>query len=295
MTPPPSNMLCAELAVSGLAPQPNALLAWHPRLSLDRPLLIVLFFHGREFDPQSFAWTIHELPDQIRAAEKNAVVIAPTMRMTTPVDGTKGSVVTGYLDTHDRIATLLRRGLDAVRRRLGGAADDAWTSRAIGNARLLLAPYSNGYLAWQAAMKTLRSARPGTSTEVAPPAVIGHSAFDCLYWETPLMRGVDRHGPAEEARFSPKGRALLDTAFVTTHFTQGNPTLEKQSRYLDAMIAHDPSLLRHDEIPPRLGPLDIVRTVAPIADHDLAVSHDFVLSRVVAAVPGFDLPAVPVS
>lgn len=290
MTPPPSNMLCAELAVSGLAPQPNALLAWHPRLSLDRPLLVVLFFHGREFDPRSFAWTTHELPDQIRVAEKNAVVIAPTMRMTAGND-----VVTGYLDTHDRIATLLRRGLDAVRQRLCGAADDAWTSRAIGNARLLLAPYSNGYLAWQAAMKTLRSARPGTSTEVAPPAVIGHSAFDCLYWETPLMRGVDRHGPAEEARFSPKGQALLDTAFVTTHFTQGNPTLEKHSRYLDAMIAHDPSLLRHDEIPPRLGPLDIVRTVAPIADHNLAVSHDFVLSRVVAAVPGFDLPAVPVS
>lgn len=285
--PTPSNMLRAELAIGGLASPPNALLAWHPRLSLDLPLLVVLFFHGREPDPQSFAWTTHKLPDQVRTAEKNAVLIAPTMRMTDNND-----VVTGYLGTHDGIARLLRQGLNAVRRQLGRPDDSAWNDRAIGGAGLLLAPYSNGYLAWRAAMKTLRSPRPPASTEVAPPAVVGHSAFDCLYWDTPVMDGVDRDGPAENARFSAKGRALLETAFVTTHFTEGNETLKKQSRYLDTMIAHDALLRRHHEIPERLGPADIARTVAS-ANHDRAVSHDSVLSLVMAAVPDFELPAVP--
>lgn len=285
--PTPSNMLRAELAIGGLASPPNALLAWHPRLSLELPLLVVLFFHGREPDPQSFAWMTHKLPDQVRTAEKNAVMIAPTMRMSANND-----VVTGYLNTHDGIARLLRQGLNAVRRQLGRPDDDAWANQAIGSARLLLAPYSNGYLAWTAAMRTLRSARPATSTEVAPSAVVGHSVFDCLYWDTPVMDGVDRHGPEENARFSAKGRALLDSAFVTTHFTEGNPTLTKQSRYLNTMIAHDASLRRHDEIPERLGPADIARTVAS-ANHDRAVSHDSVLSLVMAAVPGFELPAVP--
>lgn len=286
----PPNMLRASLAVSSLASPPNALLAWHPRVSLDLPLLIILFFHGRETDPQRLAWTTHKLPNQVHAAEKNAVLIAPTMRMTE-----RNDIVTDYLGTHDGIATLLRQGLNAVRRQLGAAADGGWTDRAIGSARLLLAPYSNGYLAWQAAMRTLRSTRPATSTEVTPPAVIGHSAFDCLYWDTPPMDGVDRDGEPGHARFSESGRAILESAFVTTHFTKGNPTLETQWRSLDVMIAHDSSLLRHDEIPPRLGPRDIARTVAPIANHHLAVSHGSVLSRVVAAVPGFDLPPAPLA
>ncbi|MGD9885244.1 MAG: hypothetical protein AB7F22_23485 [Reyranella sp.] len=288
MPSPPTNMLRAELAIGGLASPPNALLAWHPRLSLDLPLLVVLFFHGREPDPQNFAWTTHRLPDQVRTTEKNAVVIAPTMQKTAGND-----IVTGYLNTHDGITGLLRQGLNAVRRQLGEADDDAWANQAIASARLLLAPYSNGYLAWTAAMKTLRSTRPTTSTEVAPPAVIGHSAFDCLYWDTPVMDGVDRSRPTENARFSEKGRALLDTAFVTTHFTKGNETLTKQARYLATMVVHDASLRRHDGIPDRLGPTDIAGTVAPIANHDIAVSHDSALSRVVDAVEGFDLPAVP--
>jgi len=289
--PTPSNMLRAELAISGLASPPNALLAWHPRLSLDLPLLVVLFFHGIETEPQDFAWKTHKLPDQIRTAEKNAVLIAPTMQTIVTPNGR--SIVAGYLNTQDGITRLVAQGLNAVRWELGRADDGAWTDQAIGSARLVLAPYSNGYLAWGASVNTLRSPRPAGSTEVPPPAVIGHSAFDCLYWGSPLMDGVNGNGPAEDARFSAKGRALLKDAFVTTHFTKGNPTLTKQAPYLERMVAHDPSLRRHEGVPERLGPADIAWTVAPIADHDIAVSHDSVLSRVIAAVEGFDLPAVP--
>lgn len=288
---PPSNMLRAKLAVPGLAPlATNALLAWHPRLSLDLPLLIVLFFHGREPDPQNFAWTGHRLPEQIAKATKNAVLVAPTMRMTAPVNG---NVVSDYLSSHHSIVTLLREALAAVQKHRAGSGDDAEIDRAIANAGLHLCPYSNGYLAWKAAVKTLRAPRRGASIGVDPPPVIGHSAFDCLYWSTPLMDGVDSDAPADAARFSAKGRALLDTAFVTTHFTSRNETFLTQAKYLDVMIGHDPSLHRHDGVvSERLGPTDIARTVAPISDHSQAVSHDFILSRVIAAVPSFDLPPV---
>lgn len=289
--PTPSNMLRAELGISGLASPPNALLSWHPRLSLDLPLLVILFFHGIETEPQDFAWKTHKLPDQIRTAEKNAVLIAPTMQTIVTANGR--SIVTGYLNTQDGITRLVAQGFNAVRRRLGRPDDDAWTVQAIGSARLVLAPYSNGYLAWRASVTTLQSPRPAGSTEPAPPAVIGHSAFDCLYWKAPLMDGVNGDGTPEDARFSAKGRALLKDAFVTTHFTQGNPTLTTQARYLDRMVAHEPSLRRHDGIPERLGASDIAWTVAPIADHNVAVSHDAVLSQVIAAVEGFDLPAAP--
>ncbi|MBV8191222.1 MAG: hypothetical protein JO339_28560 [Alphaproteobacteria bacterium] len=263
----------------------NALVAWNPRLALDLPLLVVLFFHGQEPDPQNFAWTDHRLPDQIGAAAKNVVLIAPTMRMTKPV---KGDVICDYLATPDSIVTLLREGVAAVTRQLGGTGDAAWIARAVAGAGVHLVPYSNGYRAWAAIVKTLRAPPP---PGIALPPVIGHSAFDCLYWSSPLMDGVDCHAPAANARFSANGKALLDRAFVTTHFTEGNETLVRQATYLDVMIAHATALHEHPNLPVRLGPGDIARTVAATDKHLQAVSADSNLSRVVAAAPGFDLPA----
>jgi hypothetical protein len=282
----PSNMKQVKLpSVQGLAAQQaNALLAWHPHLSVDLPLLVVLFFHGREPDPQNFAWRRHLLPQHLAGCGKNAVLLAPTMRMTAQND-----VSTTYLSTHDRIATLVRDGLSVLRTALGLTADTAWVDRATSDARLLLVGYSNGYLAWSKAVKTLQSPRPATSTVMTPPAAIGHSLFDCLYWSTPLMDGVNRDSPAGNARFSANGKAIVDAAFVTTHFTSRNETL-RQGDYLKVMIERE-ELVAHDHVPETLGPRNIVRTLLPADDHFDAVSSRSDLSHVIAATAGFDLPA----
>lgn len=282
------NMKLVKLpSVEGLAAQQaNALLAWHPRLSVDLPLLVVLFFHGRESDPQNFAWRRHLLPQQLADCGKNAVLLAPTMRMTA-----QNNVSTGYLSTHDRIATLVRDGLSTLRTALGLAADTTWVDQAMADVRLLLVGYSNGYLAWSKAVNTLQSPRPATSTVIAPPAVVGHSLFDCLYWSTPLMDGVNRDRPASRARFSARGKAIVDAAFVTTHFTSRNETL-RQGDYLKVMIEHE-QLSAHDHVPETLGPRNIVRTLLPADDHFDAVATRSDLSHVIAATAGFDLPARP--
>jgi hypothetical protein len=203
-----------KLGIAGLAQQEfNALVAWHKKASLADPLLVVLFFHGQEPDPQNFAWTHHRLPDQIADCGKNAVLIAPTMELH------GGDVVVEYVATRDKIATLVRQGLAAVRQALGQTADAAWVDQAFDKAGLYPVGYSNGYRGWRAVVDALRSP---ASTIDGPPKVIGHSLFDCLYWSTPLMEGVDRAAPPDNARFSAKARAILKSAFVTTHFTAGS-------------------------------------------------------------------------
>jgi hypothetical protein len=283
-TPPP-NMKRVTLGIAGLAQQEfNALVAWHKQVSLADPLLVVLFFHGQEPDPQNFAWTDHHLPDQIADCRKNAVLIAPTMQLV------QGNVVVDYVATRDRIATLVRAGLVAVRQALGQPADAAWVDQAFNKAGLHPVGYSNGYRGWSAVVNALRSP---TSTIDGPPPVIGHSLFDCLYWSTPLMDGVDHDASPDNARFSARGRAILQSAFVTTHFTSANETLLLQAKFLRAMVGRDPSLTLHNQIPGSLGPNEIVMTVLPTPDHDQAKSSGSGLSHVVAAAAGFHLPASP--
>jgi hypothetical protein len=274
-----------KLGIAGLAQQEfNALVAWHRKVSLADPLLVVLFFHGQEPDPQNFAWTDHRLPDQIADCGKNAVLIAPTMQLV------QNNVVVDYVATRDRIATFVREGLAAVRQALGQTADAAWVDQAFNKAGLYPVGYSNGYRGWSAVVNALRSP---TSTIDGPPSVIGHSLFDCLYWSTPLMEGVVHEAPPDNARFSVRSRAILKSAFVTTHFTSTNETLLLQANFLRGMVGHDPSLTLHNQIPGSLGPNEIVMTVLPTPNHDQTVSRDNGLSHVVAAADGFDLPASP--
>ena len=76
----PDNMRLVKLPIEGLAPgDANALVAWRPGVSFDAPLLIVLFFHGLEENPQTFAETRHHLPEQVAAPAKNAVLVTPPM------------------------------------------------------------------------------------------------------------------------------------------------------------------------------------------------------------------------
>jgi hypothetical protein len=138
----------------------------------------------------------------------------------------------------------------------------------------------------------LQSRQYAASTVVGPPSAIGHSLFDWLYWSTPLMDGVDPDAPAANARFSKRGRAILESAFVTTHFTSTGETC-KQAEYLATMTEHDGTLRLHDDVPASLGPGDIVKTVLPTPKHLEAVSFMGELSRVIAAVTGFDLAAPP--
>ena len=272
-----------KLGIAGLAQQEfNALVAWHRKVSLADRLLVVLFFHGQEPDPQNFAWTDHRLPDQIADCGKNAVLIAPTMQLV------QNNVVVDYVATRDRIATLVREGLAAVRQALGQTADAAWVDQAFNKAGLY--PVGYGYRGWSAVVNALRSP---TSTIDGPPSVIGHSLFDCLYWSTPLMEGVVHEAPPDNARFSVRSRAILKSAFVTTHFTSTNETLLLQANFLRGMVGHDPSLTLHNQIPGSLGPNEIVMTVLPTPNHDQTVSRDNGLSHVVAAADGFDLPASP--
>jgi hypothetical protein len=294
---PPPNMQRVRLPTAGLAElEKNALVAWHPKVSLGLPLLVVLFFHGLEPDPnnpdsqraQNFAWTGHGLPDQLATCGKNAVLIAPTMRFK---HGDQSDYVdSGYLATRDQIATLVQDGLSAIGRSLGRA--DGWPAESvIRQAKLLLAGFSNGYLAWNAAVGALRSP---TGSLVEPPTVIGHSLFDCLYWSALLMEGVVENSPVANARFSPRSRAILNSAFVTTHFTPTNPTYKAQAQYLQAMIAREPALASHNQIPGSLGPNEIVMAVLPASTgHLQAVRQDNGLSHVMAAVAGLDLPEIP--
>ena len=283
---PPPNMQRVKLGITGLAQQQtNALVAWHKNVSLAHPLLVVLFFHGQEDDPQNFAWTHHHLPDQVADCDKNAVLIAPTMQME------DNNVVTDYLSSRDRIGAFVRQGLAAVRQSLGKDPDANWVDQAFNTAGLHLVGFSNGHRAWSAAIRALRS--PVSSTIDPPPSVIGHSLFDCLYWSTPLMDGVDREAPSINARFSNKGRAILKSAFVTTHFTSANETLQTQAKLLREMIRNDGTVVSHDHIPDDLGPNDIVMTVLPTSVHLEAVSRDSGLSHVMAAASGFDLPPGP--
>ena len=272
--PPPDNMALVRLpADGGLVGGNNALVAWHPKVSFDEPLLIVLFFHGLEDDPQAYAWTGHHLPDQLASAPKNAVLIAPTMQV-------NGSVSTDYLSSPDRLARLVREGVAAIADRIGRPADHA-----LENAKLFLVAYSNGYLAWNRAVKTLQSAA------AAHPQAIGHALFDCLYWRCLLMDGVEQT-PIGQADFSARARSIVDSGFVTTHFTSGGATL-KQAGFLGAMVErHAAELTLHPDIPSDLEPKDVVITHLP-TDHPRAMSFRNELSRLISAVPGFALPASP--
>jgi len=104
---------------------------------------------------------------------------------------------------------------------------------------------------------------------------------------------VVHEAPPDNARFSVRSRAILKSAFVTTHFTSTNETLLLQANFLRGMVGHDPSLTLHNQIPGSLGPNEIVMTVLPTPNHDQTVSRDNGLSHVVAAADGFDLPASP--
>ncbi len=282
--PHPANMILAKLPISGLVEQKaNALVAWTPGVSLAHPLLIVLFFHGREMDPQAAAWQMHALPRQLAEASKNAVLIAPTMAMSD-----KNNVISDYLATHERISDLVREGVSAIAKALFKADDRASTDATIATAGLHLAGYSNGYLAWTRAVETLLQT-PAAKSNALPPPAVGHSLFDCLYWNTTLMTGVDCHAPASSARFSSKALALLRMCFVTTHFTKGNPTLA-QAGYLDSMVKATPSLHLHSSVPTRLDAQDVVLARLPTNNHFRAVSYQSELARVIAAVDGFDLP-----
>jgi hypothetical protein len=272
---PPDNMALVKLPVDGgLVGGNNALVTWHPNVSFDDPLLIVLFFHGLEQDPQAYAWTGHHLPDQLARAPKNAVLIAPTMQV-------NGSVNTDYLSSPDRLAKLVREGVAAIAKAVHRSADHAFD-----NAKLFLVGYSNGYLAWNRAVKTLQS------TPAAHPQAIGHALFDCLYWSCLLMENVE-HTPPGQADFSVRAKSIVDSGFVTTHFTSGGKTL-KQAGLLGAMVErHAPELTLHPDIPSDLEPKDVVITHLPTSDHYKAVSIRSELSRLIGAVPGFALPASP--
>ena len=265
-------MALATLPIDGLVAGKNALVAWHPRLSFDAPLLIVLFFHGHEKEPQAYAWTGHRLPNQLAGSGKNAVLVAPTMRV-------NGNVIVDYLSSPDGLAKLLREGVAAVAKATHKVADHAFD-----DAKLLLVGYSNGYHAWNRAVETLQSA------PAAVPPAVGHSLFDCLYWACLLMAGV-KGKPIDEADFSTDATAIVDSGFVTTHFTKDGATLD-QAKFLEAIVArHAPVMTLHHDVPPKLDAKDVVVTHLPPADdHFKAVVSRNELGRVIKAVRGFDLP-----
>jgi len=273
----PANMALATLPVGGLVAGKNALVAWHPRVSFARPLLVVLFLHGKEPDPQNFAWTGHKLPQQMAIPEKNAVLIAPTMRMV------QGSVDPTYLSTTDGISTVVQEGLAAIGDAAGKPADGAFD-----RASLHLVGYSNGYIAWGRAVTTLQA------TPAAAP-VMGHSLFDCLFWDTPLMRGAKGIDPAN-ARFSDGAKRIVESSFVTTHFTKNGGGTLPQSQSLDSMVRHDAALRLHADIPDSLTAGDVVILHRKsVEDHFEAVSCEEGLAELVSAVPGFDLPPIAIA
>ena len=274
----PANMALVKLPIEGLAASANnALVAWHPRMSLASPLLVVLFLHGKEPNPQQFAWTDHRLPQQMAIPVKNAVLIAPTMRMV------QGSVDPTYLSTTNGIATLVREGLAAIGAAAGKPADGAFD-----RASLHLVGYSNGYIAWGRAATTLQA------TPAAAP-VIGHSLFDCLFWDTPLMQGAKGKDPAD-ARLSEKAKGIAESGFVTTHFTKDGGGTLPQSRSLDSMVRHDAALRLHADMPDSLTAGDVViQHHKAVDDHFQAVRFEDGLAQVVSAVPGFDLPPIAVA
>lgn len=281
---PPANMRSVGLPIGGLVPQPlNALVAWHPNVSFELPLLIVLFFHGQEADPQNKAWSKHLLPAQIKEAKKNAVLIAPTMTM-----DAGNNVVVDYLSTHDQITQLVRHGLAAIAQSLGIPNDPPAIEAVMSDASLILVGYSNGYRAWTRCASTLQTKPP--STEHPPPPAIGHCLFDSLYWDTLVMSGV-RFAPAGSERFSKDALDLLRKSFLTTHFTSIDPTTTRRER-LKVMLAHESSLVPHDKVPARLEPRAVVIVSLTTSDHTVAVSTDSGLARVVAATKGFELAAV---
>ncbi len=278
---PPDNMQLVTLPIDGLAPgDANALVTWNPGVSFDAPLLIVLFFHGLEENPQTFAQTHHRLPEQVAASTKNTILVAPTMRVS-------GNVNAGYLASFEKIVTLVAEAVLTAGKAVGKIADRTEAKAAVAQAKLHLVAYSNGHVAWSQAIKTLRTS-PQASTTLPR---VGHSLFDCLYWSTPLMDGAE-HLPAESARFSNIGRAIPQSAFVTTHFTSNNETLSR-AKSLKVMVEHEPAFQLHDDVPTRLDAKDIVLAHLPSSKHDEAVSSRRELSRVISAVPGFDLPAGP--
>jgi hypothetical protein len=273
----PANMALVTLPISGLvAASDNALVAWHPKVSLRDPLLVVLFLHGREPDPQNFAWANHNLPRQIAIAAKNAVLIAPTMRMVA------GSVDPTYLSTVDGITKLVRAGLAAIGTAVNQSADGAFD-----RCNLFLVGYSNGYIAWGRAVTTLRA------TPAAAP-MIGHSLFDCLFWDTPLMRGA-KGVPPTDARLPQEAKGIAESAYITTHFTKGGGGTLTQAASLTAMVPHEAALKLHTAIPASLAAGDVVITHLSIDDHFQAVSFKDELANVISVVPGFDLPLAAVA
>lgn len=277
----PDNMRRVTLPIKGLATgDANAVVTWNPGVSFDSQLLVVLFFHGLEDNPQSFALTHHRLPEQVAAPRKNVILVAPTMHVS-------GSVNTDYLASFGNIVSLVEEAVLAAGAAAGEIVERADAQAAILQAKLHLVAYSNGHVAWSRVIKTLRSS-PQAATVLAP---IGHSLFDCLYWSTPLMDGAE-HVPTEHARFSNIGRAIPQSAFITTHFTSNNETLSR-AKALKVMIENEPTFQLHEVVPARLDARNIVLTHLPTPNHDEAVSSRRELSRVISAVPGCDLPASP--
>ena len=276
--PEPANMKRVKLPIAGLVSgELNALVAWHPTVSFDQPLLVVLFFHGLEDDPLEAAWNGHHLPQQIAAADRNAVLIAPMMAKA------GGNIDVGYLSTREQITAVVRQGLTAIGRAIGQTADWSASDFATLEHRMLLVAFSNGHRAWTKSIASLRS-----SSGAAPPPVIGHSLFDCLYWSTSLMEGVDQGNPPA-AHFSPKAQAIVEAAFVTTHFTSGNET-RTQGGFLKTMV-NNAGFGWHTGMPGDLEPKHVVRIDVPTPKHLEAVSKNDGLEMVMSAVPGFAAPA----
>ena len=275
--PEPTNMKRVKLPIAGLVPgELNALVAWHPKVSFDQPLLIVLFFHGLEDGPLAATWNGHHLPQQIAAADRNAVLIAPMMTKA------NGNIDVDYLSTRQQIAAVVRQGLAAIGKAIGQTDDWSMSDFAAMKHRMLLVAFSNGHRAWTRSIETLRS-----SSGPAPPQVIGHSLFDCLYWSTSLMEDVDQSDPPA-AHFSPDAKAIVEAAFVTTHFTSGNPT-RTQGGFLKTMVAQA-QFAWHTLMPADLEPKHVVRIDLPTPEHLEAVSKSDGLSMMMSAVPGFAAP-----
>ncbi|MGE0422136.1 MAG: hypothetical protein AB7O88_07725 [Reyranellaceae bacterium] len=176
------------------------------RFAVDRPFLVVLFFHGFESlcadghrRPFEESLRRHALARQLDAADRNAIIVAPRVALS-PREHGRGPPFT----TRRSIDTLLREAAAITRRLL---AAPAYFQRSFMRAPLLLAGFSGGHHALSAlaghadlmartmAVAFFDALYDDDRYARDPASVLAHAALVCVN-----RRRYDRdNGPKETA------------------------------------------------------------------------------------------------